>query len=177
MAHKAGKDRLGFWSIWRHDVSIWLLAALIGLGVFAGVSWMVNSIRPDVDNMDVNGTLYTFARYFLWMIVAVAVIIARRSLGVGTWVIAAICILWFIPQGYYTIAIGLYPNSVLQALVAMIGLLSFGRLVEYFQLKVVYRLDQPTLTASAIVGYVFILLIAVLLTVVPYDWVASVFSM
>lgn len=53
----------------------------------------------------------------------------------------------------FSIAMNLFPNSILPAMVALIGVLAAGRLITFFYTRFVAKLDTVMMSASALVLY------------------------
>lgn len=155
------KQRISAWAVIKSDILWWLTGAGVALALYLGVAAMLGDVRPDIDNVDISGQLYIWARYFYWALVVVAVLIARRSKGAWTWVLSAILIIAFVTFQRPTFAVVLLPNSILPAVTAMLGLLAIGRIVEYLVMRYSTKLKEPTLGVGALIVYMTVILIAV----------------
>lgn len=136
----------------KKDLIPWVASAGLALLIFSGVSGLVSSANPILNEGDAIANLYTWARPLYFALVVAVVFLARHSKDVWTWVLAVLLIIFFIPQGATNIANALMPNSILQALIAMIGLLAAGRVVEYIQMRYMTGLREPALTYPALGG-------------------------
>ena len=63
-------------------------------------------------------------------------------------------IIFFVPQYSTNIATVLFPNSIFQAMIALIGFLAIERLIEYIQMRYIVKLETPILSMGALVGYI-----------------------
>lgn len=154
-------NRIGLRPVVRFDIAPWVASAILSLLLFVGVSALVTSANPNLNEGDAVANLYTWARPFYFALVVLAVLSARRSKDVWTWVLSVILIVFFIPQGATTIANMLLPNSILPALTAMVGFLAAGRIIEYVHMRYMTKLSEPTLSFGALTGYVLLILGAI----------------
>ena len=156
------QKRITFRSVVKADLIPWTIGFGFAFLLYFGVSALLKSVRPDMSNLDVSAILYTWGEYFLWGLIVLALLIARRSKDAWTWVLAVILIFIFLPQTEMTLAIDILPNSILQPMVAMIGLLSLGRIIEYLHMRYSIGLDEPSLTIGTIASYAILILIAIM---------------
>lgn len=147
-------ERINLWLVIKHDFMPWFISACIALLIFAGISAVVSSANANVSDEDAVAVLYSRAQLLYFALVAFDVFAARRSKSVWTWILSAILIVFFIPQHVTNIANAIVPNSIFQALVAMLGFLAVERLIEYVQMRYIIKLEKPTLSSGALVGYV-----------------------
>lgn len=158
-------QQIGLWLVLKSDIVPWLTSVGMSLLLFVGISALVSGANPSVTSDDAVANLYTWARPLYYALIVLAVFMARRSRNIWTWVIAVILILFFIPQYSTNIANSLMPNSILQAMVALVGFLSIGRLIEYVHMRYVVKLEEPTLSMGALAGYIVLVCGAVFLDV------------
>ena len=151
-------QNIGLWLIIKNDFLPWFLSAGFALLLFLGVRALVGSAQPNMDDLEVSANLYTWVLPLYYALIALAVLLARRSRDAQTWVLIVILAIFFVGQGSMNFSIAILPNSILYAMVAMIGLLAFSRIVEYIHLKYIVKLDEPRLTCPAYVAYVFIVI-------------------
>ena len=154
-------ERIGALLIIKRDIVPWVASAGFSLLIFIGVSALVSSANPNLNNGDAVANIYTWARPFYFALIVLAVFLARRSKDAWTWIIAVTLIIFFISQGATNIANALLPNSIFQALIAMIGFLAAGRIVEYIHMRYITQLPEPTLTRSALASYMVLILGAI----------------
>lgn len=147
------RERITLLTIVRRDIAPWLLAAGIAMGLWFAVALVTRSANPNMSPDDADAVLFTTGRTFIWAVIVLAVFIARRSRDTWTWALIVLLILLFIDARSFSLTTTALPNSPLYALTAMIGLLAFGRLVEYIHMRYVVTLSEPTLTSPAIIGY------------------------
>lgn len=159
------KQRITAWSIFRADVIPWVVSAGLALLVFTGVVLLVGSMDPDHDGGFIYATaiLSTFAAPLYYALVVVACLFARRSYNLWTWTLSGILIVFFIGPNEMNFATAIFPNSILPAMVAMIGFLAFGRIVEYVRMHYILKLDTPTLGWGALILYSVLVVGAVFL--------------
>lgn len=163
IAQSGKTQRIGLWIIVKNDIIPWFVSAGFALLLFAGVATLIGGVRPDMSNADATANLYTWARPFYIALVILACLLARRSRDIRTWVLAGILIIFFIPQTAVNFAIALWPNSILQAMIAMLGFLAAGRVVEYIHMRYVVKLDEPILSLTAFIGYMLLVCGAIFL--------------
>lgn len=146
-------QHITLWLVMKNDIMPWFASAGLALLLFAGVSALVGSIRPDMDSADATASLYIWARPFYFALIVLACFLARRSLDMRTWILSAILIIFFIPQTTINLAVAILPNSILQALIAMIGFLALERIIEYIRMRHIIKLEDPTVSTGALIGY------------------------
>ena len=146
-------QHINLWVIIKSDIAPWLASAGFVLLLFAGVAALIGGTRPDMSSSDTTANLYTWAQPFYFALVVLACFLARRSRDAWTWVLAGILIIFFVPQTETNLAVAILPNSIFQAIVAMIGFLAAGRLIEYLHMRYVVKLEEPTLSVAALSSY------------------------
>lgn len=156
-------QHISLWIIIKSDIAPWLASAGFMLLVFAGVTALIGGTRSDMSSSDVTANLYTWARPFYFALIVLACLFARRSRDAWTWILSGILIIFFVPQTAINFAVVILPNSIFQAMVAMIGFLAAGRLVEYIKMRHVMKLEEPTLSSAALCTYGLSVCIAILL--------------
>lgn len=92
-----------------------------------------------------------------------ACILARTSTDVWTWILVIVTIILSSQPSNFTLATTLFPNSILSMMVTMVGLLCVARLFEYWHMRYIIGLLNPTMTVGAISLYTFTALLCVLL--------------
>lgn len=151
------------WTVLKRDVVAWLAAASVSLLLFLGTAALLGGADPDMDSVVINGYL-SMVQPFMYGLIVLAVLLARRSLDKWTWIFAVILILFFTGPGLgFSFAQQLVPSSIVPAMIAMIGLLALSRIVEYGRLRYVIELREPRLTKSALITYVLLVVAAILL--------------
>lgn len=149
-------ERIGLWLVMKSDILPWLASiGVVGL-LFLGVSALVGSFNPSMTSDDVVANLYSRAAPFYYALIVLAVFMSRRSRDKWTWLLAAVLIIFFVSQVSINFAVHLWPNSIARALIAMVGFLAFGRLVEYLHMRYVVNLDVPSLSFFATMAYVLL---------------------
>ncbi|NCU37983.1 hypothetical protein EOL96_02920 [Candidatus Saccharibacteria bacterium] len=163
------------WRIIKSDIFPWVASAGFSLLFYLGVEAMLRDANPNIDDEYIGGALYTWGRYFLWALLMLAVFASRRSKDIWTWVLSAILIFVFLPQyGGMNLAISILPNSILYPLLAMLGLLATGRLVEYLRIRYLMGIKEPRLSIGATTVYIIMIAITVLsCSSIVYDLVFS----
>lgn len=159
---KDEQDSIGLRFIFRHDVLWWLIGAGVALLLFIGMLEFMKSLRPDLDPLDVSGIFFISARPFYYALVVIAVLLARRSLSLWSWVLSVILAVGFMSPSSFSLSTVLMPNSVLYTVIAMIGLLAAGRLVEYVYARYIRKSDGPRLSIGGWMVYVALCISAAL---------------
>lgn len=147
-------------TVFKKDIVPWLASSVLAMLAFLVVSLIIASANPDVDGVDARVVLFGRATIFYWVLIIGACFMARRSKSAWTWVLSAVLIFLFLPQIAPTLATTLFPHSILQSLIAMLGLLALGRLVEYLYIRYHIKLAEPTLSTRAIVLYAIVCLVS-----------------
>lgn len=156
-------NKIGLWVIFKTDLLPWLASAGLVLLIFVGVSSLVGDTNPNLNEGDATANLYTRARPLYYALIVLAVFSARRSKNVWTWTISIFLIIFFIPQNGNNIANALMPNGILQPLIAMLGILAAGRIVEYVRMRHIIQLSEPILSVVAVLAYGVIVLLSLLM--------------
>lgn len=156
-------ERISLWIVVKHDFMPWLLSASFALLVFTGISLLVSSANANVSEEDAIAVLYSRAQLLYIALIAIAVFAARRSKSIWTWVLSVLLVIFFLPQNANNLVNAIAPNSIAQAIVAMIGFLATERLIEYIQMRYVIKLEKPTFSVGAWVGYITLILCVVIL--------------
>ncbi len=144
---------IGVRLVLKYDILPWFVSAGIALLLFIGVAVLAHGANPQMTSDDVVANVYSWARPFYYALIVLAVFLARRSRDIWTWVLAGILIIFFVPQVFTNLAVAIFPNSILQAMVAMLGFLAVGRVVEYIHMRYIVGLTEPTLSVAALVSY------------------------
>ncbi len=160
------KPYITLWTVTKKDIIPWLLSAAFILLIFVGVISLINATGGKDNNfLNASAMLYANTMPLYWGLIVLACLAARRSADKWTWILAAILIFFFVPQGSITIAMKLLPNSILPALIAMLGLLSIARIVEYVQVR--NFLDVKVIDSrsdAVVVPYALVALVAFVFT-------------
>ncbi len=154
IANNNRTDKIGLYLVAKYDFLPWLASIGMVLLLFIGVSTLVGSANPNMTDDDAIANLYTWARPLYYALVVLAVFAARRSRDIWTWAMAIALIIFFVPQYSTNIATVLFPNSIFQAMIALIGFLAIERLIEYIQMRYIVKLETPILSMGALVGYI-----------------------
>lgn len=72
-------ERIGALLIIKRDIVPWVARAGFSLLIFIGVSALVSSANPNLNNGDAVANIYTWARPFYFALIVLAVFLARRS--------------------------------------------------------------------------------------------------
>lgn len=139
-----------------------LLVVLLNIGMVALIGGTLSS--TDAFNFS-KASAYLYQQTFpLYILTLLGCFLARRSRSTWTWVAAGLIIILFAPQTHMTFAISLFPNSTLPMMIAMIGILAAGRLVEYLNIKYNIQLKELTLTTGSLAAYLSVIVIAIFMS-------------
>lgn len=167
-------ETIGLGLVLKHDFLWWIMGAGASILLFAGVFALTASVRPDMDTMDVGSILFTAGRPFYYALVVIGVLLARRSFDVWTWVLIGILVFGFMDQGSFSFSVVWMPHSILYTMIAMIGLLSLGRIIEYLHMRYIVKLDVPRLSVGGWAIYIALIAASILLnSSVFYDIIRS----
>lgn len=161
LANSKRTDKIGLSIIAKHDILPWLASAVLFLLIFVAIKMVIGSANPSVGDDELMMVITSRAKVLYVALIVLAVLCARRSRSVWTWVLSVILIIFFLPQSSLTVAIWLMPASVLQPLIAMIGFLAAERIVEYIRLRYVMDIEKPTLSGGALAAYILLVIGAI----------------
>ena len=165
-------DTIGLGLVLKHDFLWWILGAGASMLLFAGVFALTASVRPDMDTMDVGSILFTTGRPFYYALVVIGVLLARRSFNAWTWILIGILVFGFMDQSSFSFSVVWMPHSILYTMIAMIGLLALGRIIEYLHMHYIVKLDEPRLSVGGWFVYMTLIIAATLLnSSVFYDFI------
>lgn len=153
LANSNDTPRITLSMVAKNDIIPWFMSAGLASLLFIGVSLLISSAQPDMNNADATANLYALAQPFYFALIVLACLLSRRSKDLRTWILIGVVIVFFVPQFAVNFAISILPNSILQAMVAMIGLLAGERIIEYIHIRYIIKLDQLTFSTPALVSY------------------------
>ena len=149
------KDTITFKNALTADVLPWLFGAGFSLLLYVAVIFLIKDAVTDQANpFEFAAAAASNQIYLLAGLILLGTIIARRSYrNVTTIAIGIGLVIFFAQPRNFSIAMNLFPNSILPAMVALIGVLAAGRLITFFYTRFVAKLDTVTMSASALVLY------------------------
>ena len=150
-------------TILKHDIAPWLASVVSGLVIFYIVVFLVYSAAPNMGIINASAYLLSYAAIFYYVLILGVCICARRSMNFWTWLLAAMLIVFFVQQPSWTFASTLLPNSIFPALSVMLGILAFGRMVEYIHFRWVMKIDGVRLSSASLIVYLVLIVQAFLL--------------
>lgn len=154
---------IGFWVIIKNDILPWFASAGFALLLFLGVLALVSSAQPNMSDIDASANLYTWALPFYYALIALVMFLARRTRDMWTWIFIVVLALFFVNQSTASLSTVILPSSILYAMVAMLGLLAFGRIVEYIYLRHTVKLSEPHLSYPAYATYISVVVMTAIL--------------
>jgi len=134
----------------KKDVTPWLLIGALLVAIYAAMGLVIaTSLSAEIHYEDGVGILYQRTIPAVALIVFGCLLARQRPQDIWTWALMAIVILIYIPQGNFNMSMYIFPNSVLQPTVAMVGLLATGRIVEYLHAKYVVNYNEIEMSKGA----------------------------
>lgn len=141
--------------IWRHDLTRWLLSLAVMFPLVYGIGWLIGSGDPRQGPLDYYVQVFFMNSPLveLIMVAAACVIAIGLKPSVRFWSTTAVAVfislldapnfLWYIDiSGYLSIFAGI--------LLMICG----WRLWDYYEVRKVYRMDEPRLTKPALAAYI-----------------------
>lgn len=149
------EDRITFRSVITADVIPWLLSTGAVVLLYLGVVLMAQEAIASQDNSFEIATATASSQLFLMAgLILLGVIMARRSYrDVTTWAIGIGLILFFARPSWHSLASQIFLNSILPAMVALIGVLAAGRIITFLYTRYVAKLDTVKMDINAFVTY------------------------
>ncbi len=157
-------------AVLRVDIMPWVACGAIAVGLYALVALLISGVSNSPHAFQFAAATLYQQPMVSYVLVALACFSARRSKQAWTWVVTGLLIIFSIPQGNETLAIHLFPNSILPAMIAMTGWLAIGRITEYIYIKRILKLANLTMTSYSISIYgMFAAIACVMNSSVIYD--------
>lgn len=147
----------------RADIVKWVSSATFITLLFLAIAILVGQSK-DNNTPLLMSTAYMAQRPEIQYGLAIlACILARTSVDGWTWILAIVTIMLSSQPTNSTLATTLFPNSILSMMITMVGLLCVARLFEYWHMRHIIGLTNPTMTVGAILLYTFTALLCVVL--------------
>lgn len=156
-------------SVIKHDVMPWLASSLVIISTYYGIAMLVSGTLPSSQRYALDLSLATLyqQQLLVYILLFCGCALAHKGLTVKTWVTFIFLILCIAPQYYSSITTILFPNSIVSCAVSMIGVMATFRLVEYYNIRFNIKLEDFSVTNTAIAIYVTLVLI-VICSQIPY---------
>lgn len=139
----------------RKDVLRWVGVVagftLLQLGIFA----TIGGVNPNINAVQAGAFVAPQLGYALIFLACVA---ARKTIDVWTFVLGVVLIAGWLNGVGDSFTRAVFPNSILPALVAMVGFLAAGRLVMYLRAKYILELQHIAFARGTIITYACIII-------------------
>ena len=160
------RDKITLRNALTADIIPWLIGAGFIVVLFLGIVLMAQEMLGDKEGaFEIAAATASGAPFLMWGLLPLGCIIARRAYReVYTWVLAVFIVIFFAHPAWYSLSVQLFPNSVLPAMTAMVGVLALGRLFEYgyahFGAKLAIKMSGEALATYLVLflGALFLLL-------------------
>lgn len=148
-------------SVMRGDIIPWVLSGAMMTLIYVAIVYIV--VAASHDSVTFTEAAVNLPSYSFLTLAILGCVLARRSKGAWTWILAAVLFLFFTKSTHMTFAAYLLPNGILPMMFAMLGLLAVGRIVEYLHMRYVIELDEPRLTTGGWVSYLLLVVVAIVM--------------